>query len=117
MVVAVNNMDDASVGYSELRFDTIKHELQQQLKKIGYNTSRGCEFVPISSWCGDLISESSSKMTWYRGPSLIKALESLQMRKYPNKHAMVVTTDITKVSDLRYTALGRIHGGPIKEGN
>ena len=116
MVVAVNNMDDASVSYSELRFNTIKHELQQFLNKVGYRFSR-VEFVPISSWCGDLISESSSKMTWYRGPSLIKALESLQMRKYPNKHAMVVTTDITKVSDLRYTALGRIHGGPIKEGN
>ena len=94
MVVAINNMDHASVGYSELRFNTIKQELRQHLQKTGYMTSRGLEFVPISGWCGDMLFESSSKMTWYKGPPLIKALENLKMRKHLNKHAMVVATDI-----------------------
>ena len=41
-----------------------------------------------------MLYESSPKMTWYKGPTLIKALENLKMRKVPIKHNMTVVTDI-----------------------
>merc|ERR1712036_101520 len=37
MIVAVNKMDHPSVKYSEKRFNEIKDELVNYLKKVGYN--------------------------------------------------------------------------------
>lgn len=70
MVVAVNKMDDISVNYSKERYDEIKTEVQDYLRKVGYKSDR-IEFVPISGWIGDNMTELSEKMPWYSGPTLL----------------------------------------------
>ena len=82
---------------------------------MGYNT-KNVEFVPISSWNGDLFSSSSANMAWYNGPTLIQALDKLIVRRTIDKQPRVVVTDLKKVDDSRYTALGRVHGGKINVG-
>jgi len=76
MVVAVNKMDDRSVNWDYKRFDEIKKEVSDFLKKIGYNEDK-IPFIPISGWLGDNMIEKSDNMKWYNGPTLIEALDQL----------------------------------------
>src|SRR5690606_23487323 len=47
LVVVVNKMDDNTVNYSESRFNEIKTEVSNFLKKIGYKPEK-VPFIPIS---------------------------------------------------------------------
>jgi len=49
MIVAINKMDEKTVNYGEARFKEIQKEVQNFIKKIGYNPKR-VPFVPISGW-------------------------------------------------------------------
>jgi len=63
LIVAVNKMDDKSVNYGQARFDEIKKEVSQFIKKIGYNPEK-VNFVPISGWVGDNMIDKSPSMAW-----------------------------------------------------
>ncbi len=80
MVVVVNKMDDSSVNYSQERYEEIKTEVQDYLRKVGYKIDK-IEFVPISGWVGDNMTEKSEKMPWYSGPTLLQALDKLEPPK------------------------------------
>jgi len=49
MIVCINKMDEKSVNFGESRYEEIKKELSDYLKKIGYNP-KNIPFVPISGW-------------------------------------------------------------------
>lgn len=70
MVVAVNKMDEISVNYSEERYNEIKSEVKDYLRKVGFKSDK-IDFVPISGWLGDNIIEPSENMPWYSGPTLL----------------------------------------------
>merc|ERR1712144_131638 len=76
LIVGVNKMDDKSVSYSEDRFKEIQKEVSNFIKKIGYNP-KNVPFVPISGWNGDNMLEKSSNMSWWKGPTLLEALDSM----------------------------------------
>src|SRR5574343_336372 len=84
MIVAVNKMDDKSVNWDQGRFNEIKKELSDYLKKIGYNPDK-MPFIPISGWHGDNMLEKSSNMPWYTGSTLIEALDNLDQPKRPRE--------------------------------
>ena len=46
------------------RFLEIRKEVQNYIKKIGYNPKE-VVFCPISGWHGDNMLEASEKMTWW----------------------------------------------------
>lgn len=52
MIVAVNKMDSTEPPYSEKRYEEIKSEVSNYVKKIGWNPA-AIPFVPISGWNGD----------------------------------------------------------------
>jgi elongation factor 1-alpha len=52
------------------------------LKKVGYNPEK-IPFIPISGWHGDNMIEASTNMPWYKGPTLLEALDALQPPKRP----------------------------------
>ena len=52
MVVCVNKMDEKTVNYAYERFDEIKRETTDYLRKIGYNPAK-IPFIPISGLIGD----------------------------------------------------------------
>lgn len=76
MVVCVNKMDDKSVEWSEIRYNEIKNEVSRYLKKIGYDSDK-IPFVPISGWTGENLKEKYEKCSWYNGPTLLEAFDSL----------------------------------------
>lgn len=96
LIVGVNKMDNTEPPYSEVRlfqqkiikiihneqnfvlikyalifflqprFEEIKKEVSNYIKKIGYNPA-AVAFVPISGWNGDNMLEPSDKMPWFKG--------------------------------------------------
>jgi elongation factor 1-alpha len=112
MIVAINKMD--TTKYSEKRYLEIKSELSIYLKKVGYNPAK-IEFVPISGWCGDNMVDRSENMTWYKGPILLDALDSLNPPKRPtDKPLRLPLQDVYKISGIGTVPVGRVETGCIK---
>jgi elongation factor 1-alpha len=116
MIVAVNKMDDPSTAYSEKRFLEIKDELTNYLKKVGYNPAK-IEFVPISGWHGDNMIEKSDNMPWYKGPTLLAALDALPTPKRPtDKPLRLPLQDVYKIGGIGTVPVGRVETGVLKAG-
>jgi len=116
MIVLVNKMDDKSVNWSEARFNEIKNEVSNFVKKIGYNPDQ-IPFVPISGWLGDNMLEKSSNLTWYKGPTLLEALDNIQPPKRPSdKPLRVPLQDVYKIGGIGTVPVGRVETGVLKPG-
>eukprot|EP00347_Sterkiella_histriomuscorum_P024069 403332410 len=116
MIVAINKMDDKSVNWSEERFNEIKKEMSDYLKKIGYNPDK-IPFIPISGWFGDNMIESSDNMKWYKGNTLIQALDALDQPKRPkDKPLRLPLQDVYKIGGIGTVPVGRVETGLLKPG-
>jgi len=74
LVLAVNKMD--LIGYDQVRYDAIVADYRKFADSIGV-----AAFVPmpISSLGGDNITLLSSNTPWYRGPTLLEHLETVEI--------------------------------------
>jgi len=116
MIVACNKMDDKTVKYSEARYNEIKEEVSNYLKKIGYKPMK-IPFVPISGWEGDNMIEKSTKMPWYKGPYLLEALDKVNPPKRPTDKALrLPLQDVYKIGGIGTVPVGRVETGIIKPG-
>jgi len=82
MIVCTNKMDEKTVNWAEARYEEIKKEVADYLKKVGYNPAT-VPFIPLSGWFGDNMLERSPNLTWYKGPTLLEALDALNPPKRP----------------------------------
>ena len=78
----MNKMDEKTVNFGEARYNEIKAEVTNFLKKIGYKTEV-VKFIPISGFNGDNMIEKSSNMPWYKGMTLLEALDDITPPKRP----------------------------------
>jgi len=116
MIVCINKMDDATVDYSEARFNEIVAEVSVFLKKVGYNP-KNIPFVPISGWTGENLTEASEKMPWYKGPTLIQAIDAIKPPKRPSdKPLRVPVNDVYKVEGIGTVPVGRVECGVLRPG-
>jgi len=116
MIVVVNKMDDKSVNWSEKRFNEIKEEVSTYLKKVGYNPEK-IPFVPLSGWLGDNMIERSDNLTWYKGPTLLEALDSITPPKRPSdKPLRIPLQDVYKIGGIGTVPVGRVETGVLKPG-
>jgi elongation factor 1-alpha len=116
MIVCVNKMDDKSVNWSETRFNEIVTEVSSYLKKIGYNPKQ-VPFIPISGWHGDNMLEKSTNLPWWKGPTLLEALDAVKEPKRPvDKPLRVPLQDVYKIGGIGTVPVGRVETGIIKPG-
>jgi len=117
MIVAVNKMDDKSVNYQQGRFEEIKKEVQLYIKKVGYNIEK-VQFVPISGWVGDNMIERSANMSWYKGPTLLEALDLLETPVRPlDKPLRLPLQDVYKIGGIGTVPVGRVETGALRPGD
>ncbi len=74
IVVAVNKMD--LVGSDEATFERIRRDFLAFASALGIVDLR-C--IPISALRGDFVVERGEIMSWYRGPTLLAALEEIDV--------------------------------------
>jgi elongation factor 1-alpha len=116
LIVVVNKMDDKSVNWGEARFNEIKNEVSNFIKKIGYNPEK-VAFVPISGWLGDNMLEKSTNLPWYKGPTLLEALDAITEPKRPSdKPLRIPLQDVYKIGGIGTVPVGRVETGILKPG-
>ncbi|WP_428488542.1 adenylyl-sulfate kinase [Rhodopila sp.] len=71
VVLAVNKMD--LVGFDETVFAAIRHEFRTLLGKLEFDRITP---IPICARDGDNVTGPSSRMAWYTGPVMLRALET-----------------------------------------
>jgi bifunctional enzyme CysN/CysC len=76
VVLAINKMD--LVAYSRDTFAAIEAEYREFAARIGLTDIVA---IPISAACGDNIAVSGARMAWYRGPTLLRHLETVEVGK------------------------------------
>lgn len=74
VVIAINKID--LVGYRRARFDKISKEYSDFASELGFNSFVA---IPISARFGDNVATRSMHMPWYRGPTLIDYLETIDI--------------------------------------
>lgn len=114
MIVGINKMDVAS--YSEDRFQEIQKEVTLYLKRVGYNPDK-IPFCAISGFQGDNMVEKSDKMSWYKGKTLVEALDMMEAPKRPtDKPLRLPLQDVYKIGGIGTVPVGRVETGVIKPG-
>jgi len=116
MIVCTNKMDEKTVNFAEARYEEIKKEVSAYLKKVGYNVDK-VRFVPISGWAGDNMIEKSDNMPWYKGPTLLEALDLLEPPARPtNLPLRLPLQDVYKIGGIGTVPVGRVETGIMKPG-
>ena len=110
--VAVNKMD--AVDYNKETFETVKAEITEVLSSFGYATEQML-FIPVSAREGDNIYRRSEVMEWYDGPTLIQALDGVQISEEEKTQRFAVQ-DVYEV-DGENTIVGRVESGMVRRGD
>ncbi|MEM2953058.1 MAG: translation elongation factor EF-1 subunit alpha [Candidatus Bathyarchaeia archaeon] len=117
LVVAVNKMDDPTVNWSQERYNEVKNEVSRMLRMVGYKVDK-IPFVPTSGWTGDNLVKPSDKMPWYKGPTLIEALDFFEIPPKPlNKPLRIPVQDVYSITGVGTVPVGRVETGVLKEGD
>ena len=113
VVLAINKMD--LVNYSKEVFDRILGDYsgfaaQLDLGKI--------VAIPISALAGDNITEASGNMGWYRGPSLMQHLETVEVARVAREAPFRLPVQWVNRPNLDFRGFsGMIAGGTIHPGD
>jgi len=116
MIVSLNKMDGTSPPYSQARYDEIVKEVSAYLKRVGYNPAK-IPFIPISGFNGDNMIERSTNLNWYKGPTLLEALDAIEPPKRPSdKPLRLPLQDVYKIGGIGTVPVGRVETGVLKPG-
>ncbi|MFP3300180.1 MAG: translation elongation factor EF-1 subunit alpha [Thermoplasmatales archaeon] len=115
MIVGINKMDATQPPYSQKRFEEVKKQVEQLLASVGY---KNVLIIPISGYKGDNIMKKSPNMPWWNGPTLLEALNSLQVPPKPiDKPLRLPIQDVYSITGIGTVPVGRIETGVLKVGD
>ncbi len=117
LVVAINKMDDATVNWSQERYEEVRDEVSKLIKGTGFRV-REVIYVPLSAWTGDNVVKPSEKMPWYKGPTLYKALDVFEEPSKPiDKPLRIAVQDIYSITGVGTVPVGRVETGVLNPGD
>jgi bifunctional enzyme CysN/CysC len=112
VVVAINKMD--LVDYREEVFERIKEEFGQFAAKLELGDLR---FIPVSALHGDNIVESSERMSWYRGETLLHYLDTVHVSSDRNLIDFRFPVQYVNRPDLHFRGYsGTMASGVVRQG-
>lgn len=110
--VVVNKMD--LVDYSNARFAEIEKEYRRFLITLKLEPTN---FIPVSARNGENIVQQTGKLSWYRGPCLLEALDAMNPPPGPvDLPLRFCVQDVYKFDQRRIIA-GRIESGTLRAGD
>ena len=112
VAVVVNKMD--RVDFSAARFKETSDEISAHLTGLGVTPSA---IIPISARDGDGVAERTPRIGWYKGPTVVEALDALEpARPLAALPLRLPVQAIYKFDDRRIVA-GRIESGHLASGD
>jgi bifunctional enzyme CysN/CysC len=112
IAVLVNKMD--LENFSQARFDQIEKEYRAYLIQIGVEPKL---FIPIAAKHGDNIASPSSNMSWWQGPTVLKALDEFKVSDLPKDQPLRFPIQDVYRFDQRRILAGRVESGTLKVGD
>jgi len=112
VIISINKMD--AVKYEQAKFEETKKGVTELLKTVGYKVD-DIPFIPTSGFKGDNIAKPSENMPWYKGSTLLQALDAL---KEPSKATQLPlrlpVQDVYTITGVGTVPVGRIETGVLK---
>jgi elongation factor 1-alpha len=116
LVAGITKMDDPTVKYSQQRYEEVRQGTEKLLKIVGYNVAK-VSFIPISGWTGENLVERSPNMPWYKGPTLVEALDMFEVPPKPiDKPLRVPVQDVYTITGVGTVPVGRVETGILQVG-
>ncbi len=116
LAVLVNKMD--LVSWDQAVFDGIVREYGAFLDQVGIRPSA---FIPVSGRGGDNIADRSQHLAWYRGPTVLEALDAFRSEPAPTDRPFRMPVQdvykFTKQGDDRRIVAGTIESGTVRVGD
>src|SRR3954451_1695344 len=112
VAVVVNKMD--RVGFSAARFNDISAEITSHLTGLGVTPSA---VIPISAREGDGVAERTARIGWYKGPTVVEALDGLEPARPLEALALRLPVQAIYKFDDRRIVAGRIESGNLRTGD
>jgi len=134
IIVGINKMDCDVAKYSEARYNEIKDEMINTMKKVGWKgefLDKNVPILPISGWMGDNLLEKSTNMPWWKGKDVLDAKgntvhvdtlkDCLNDMIYPpardtGKALRLPISGIYKIKGVGDVLAGRVEQGVVKPG-
>jgi len=110
VIIAVNKMD--LINYDKTKYDSIINEYKIFAEKLNFNIIHD---LPISALNGDNVLKSTKSLNWFKGPSLISLLETIDVENIDNSFVLPIQNVIRPNLDYRAFS-GRVSSGTIKIG-
>ena len=112
LIVVINKMDLAE--FSEKRFLEVESEYRNFLVDLSLAARA---FIPASARQGENVAGRSEKMAWYRGPTVLEALDLLEPQKADvDLPLRFCVQDVYRFDERRIVA-GRIETGTLRVGD
>jgi len=112
VVIDVNKMD--AVGYQQAKYEETKKAVTELLKTVGYKAEE-IPFIPASGFKGDNIAKPSENMPWYKGQTIVQALDALkEPPKSTDKALRLPVQDVYTITGVGTVPVGRIETGVLK---
>jgi bifunctional enzyme CysN/CysC len=112
VAVVVNKMD--RVEFSVGRFNEISSEISTYLTGLGVTPTA---IIPISARDGDGVAALTANIQWYRGPTVVDALDALEPAKPLEQLALRLPVQAIYKFDDRRIVAGRIESGGLHAGD
>ena len=112
IIIDVNKMD--AVNYQQAKYEETKKAVSELLKTVGYKPD-DITFVPASGYKGDNVANASTNMPWYKGPTLLQALDTLKdPPKMTDKPLRLPVQDVYTITGVGTVPVGRVETGILK---
>jgi bifunctional enzyme CysN/CysC len=112
VAVVVNKMD--RVDFSATRFKEISDEISAHLTGLGVTPTA---VIPISARDGDGVKVHTPRIAWYRGPTVVEALDALEPARPLEALALRLPVQAIYKFDDRRVVAGRIESGSLSAGD
>ncbi|MCK5322332.1 MAG: translation elongation factor EF-1 subunit alpha [Candidatus Aenigmarchaeota archaeon] len=112
VIVAVNKMD--TIDYDEAKFNKIRDDAHKLLESVGFKRD-DVPVIPCSAWMGDNIAKNTDKLAWFKGDTMLQALDKLTPPSIDTgKPLRVPIQDVYTISGIGAVAVGKIESGIMK---
>ena len=112
IIVAINKMD--AVKYEEAKYNEAVAGMKKLFAMIG-NKAENIPFIPVSAYEGDNVKTLSANTPWYKGPTLIQALDALTVpAKETDKALRLPIQDVYTITGIGTVPVGRVETGVLK---
>ena len=112
IIVAINKMD--AVKYDEAKYKEAVAAMSKLMAMVGIK-AENVPFIPVSAFEGDNIKALSANTPWYKGTTLVGALDNLVVPAKPTDKALrLPVQDVYTITGIGTVPVGRIETGVLK---